>query len=479
MSDQAARPAPDVGRLDLSAGYRLLAAGMLLWTLALAARWPLALSFGDEVGYVGQAKLFLEGKVRPGPDSAGVWAEMPAGLQAKYPLLGGLLLVPLFAAHPRFVFLASVVSALAIAWVAGRALAVWGRSPAWGLVVLLHPTVTLLARTAMTDLPLAALTVGAWWSMRRERPAAAAVLLAIAVALKANGLVLGLALVGGEGLRVWRELLARDRRALLRVGAGAVGVGAGLALSMALSWLASGKLWFSYGYGFLKTPPFWYGHFPTTAPHHVRTLLLLPPLLAAGVWPFWRRRELGPVLVIAGLTGMMCFYYFVDTGRSWAETLVLSPRLILPAVAFLLIGWAELLAALVAARPRLRAGRPLAAALVAVPALLALAISVRHRRWQEPEGEALAAASRLVAARGEHELGLTAESCKIALLYPGRTPALREGAPPVAARPGVVLCGTRSWSYRTGDVATPCNFPGYAVESERDGFQLLVRTNGQ
>jgi hypothetical protein len=473
MSDQAVRPSPEVGRLDFSAGYRLLAAGMLLWTLAQVARWPVALSFGDEIGYVGQAKLLLEGKVRPDLDSAGAWTPTPDGWRAKYPLLGGILLAPLCAAHPRLVFLAGVASALVIAWIAGRALAGWGRSPAWGLVVLLHPTVTLLARTAMTDLPLVAFTVGAWWSLRRGRLAAAAVLLMLTVAIKATGPVLALAIVAGEGVRCWPALRARERRAFLHVGAGAVGLGAGLALSMALSWLASGKLWFSYDYRFLKTPPFWYGHFPSTAPHHARTLLLLPPLLVAGVWPLWRRRELGPLLVIAGLTGMMCLYYFVDTGRSWAETLVLSPRLILPAVAFLLVGWADLLAAVVEARPW--ACRGATAALVAVPALLALAISVRHRRWQEPEGEALAAASRLVSERGEHALGLTPESCKVALLYPGHTPWVREPPIPGGARPGVVLCGTRSWSYRTGDVPTTCDLAGYAVESEREGFKILVR----
>jgi hypothetical protein len=477
MSDHPARPAPEVGRLDLRAAYRLLAAGMLLWTLALAVRWPLALSFGDEVGYVGQAKLFLAGKVRPEPESPGVWVTTPQGPRAQYPLLVPALMAPFVAASPRLVFLTGVAAALAIAFVAGRVLAAWGRSPAYGLVVLLHPTVTLIARTAMSDLMLAAFSVGAWWAVRRDRRGVAFVLLAFTVAAKPIGFLLALAIVVGEALHLGPELRAGERSARRRVAAAAAGMAAGLALLLALNVLAADKLWFDYDHRFLGTPPFWFKYFPTSAPRHALSLLLVPPLLAAGAWPFWRRRDFGPLLVIVGLTGMMCFYFFVDTGRSTLETLVLAPRLILPVVAFLLIGWADLLAGAAGAFPRLR--RALPAVLVVAPALLAFAISVRHRRWQEPEAEALAAAERLVAARGEHELGSTAESVKIALLYPGPTPSLREGAPARAGQPGVVLCGTRSWSYRTGDVAIPCSFPGYTVESERDGFQLLVRTNAQ
>jgi hypothetical protein len=44
----------------------------------------------------------------------------------------------------------------------------------------------------------------------------------------------------------------------------------------------------------------------------------------------------------------MCFYFFVDHGRTKIETLVLAPRLLLPAVAFLLVGYAEMAAGLAA-----------------------------------------------------------------------------------------------------------------------------------
>ena len=82
MSEPAERPAP-----PHPDGDRLLAAGMLLWTLVFCLHWPAALSFGDEIGYVGQARLLLQGQVRPSADSPGVWVPTPHGPAIKYPLL--------------------------------------------------------------------------------------------------------------------------------------------------------------------------------------------------------------------------------------------------------------------------------------------------------------------------------------------------------------------------------------------------------
>jgi hypothetical protein len=453
----------------------ILAAGMLLWLAALVALWPAALSFGDEVGYIGQIKVFLTGHMRPSPGDPGIWFDLGTGPVAKFPPFVPLLLTPLYALAPRLVFASGVAAALALAFVTSRALRAWGHRSTWALLVLAHPTVIVIARTVMVDLMLAAFSVGAWWALRRGRSLLSAVLFAAVVCTKPTGLVIAPALLAGEALRVRQALGRRDRPTLARLGYAGLGIGAGIIVTVALNLLGAGQLWYAYSHAhqYLHGPAFRPSFFSRSAPVHAASLLLLPPLLLAGAVPLWRRRELGPLLVAAALGGLMCFYFFVDTGRSRFETLVLSQRLILPVVAFLLLGYADGLAALMARAARLW---PLfAAALVLAPALTALAISTRHRRWQEPGKAALAVAETAVAERGSGELGLLHESIKVGLMFRGPT---RIVAPEAAAgAPGVVLCSEQTSSYRTAPTErlASCALPGYDDLGARDSFHVLVR----
>jgi hypothetical protein len=235
----------------------------------------------------------------------------------------------------------------------------------------------------------------------------------------------------------------------------------------------SGRAWFIYDLRFIGKPPFWYEHFPNTASKYAATLLLVPPLLVSGLWPYWRRRELGPLFLICGLIALMSFYFFVDRGRTTVETLIMSPRLILPAVAFLLIGYADNLAALVAwargGRPALAA--PVVALLVAVPLAVALPISVRHRHWQQESAAALAIASRLAAENSDHRLGVDEGTIKAGLLYPGPvTIATLDPAPPP-----VVACSDTSISYRSPVRRRGCVLPGYHESAAIGAFGVLTR----
>jgi len=449
----------------------LLAAGMLLWVAVLLARWPLALSFGDEVGYVGQVRLLLDGRVHPLPESPGVWLATAHGRVTKFPLLLPLLVTPLFAVTPRLVFASGVLAALALCFVASRVLKAWGRSPLWGLVFLAHPTVVILARTVMADLLLAAFAVGAWWALRRGRGVLGGSLIALVVGTKAIGFFVAMGLVAGEALRAWGAIARREpgaREQLVRAVAGLV---SGMVFTSALNVVTTGEPGFVYdqAHQYLGTPQFWPRYFPTSAPAYATALALLPPLLVAGAWPFWRRREFGPLAVIAGLTALMCFYFFVDRGRTRLETLVLAPRLILPVVAFLLVGYADLLAGLAERAPR--AAPALAALLVVAPALVCLAVSSRHRAWQEGEAAAVAEAARAVQAARAPELGLTGNASKAALLYPGRVSMYVAGV----HEPDVVLCNAGSESYRDPASIVTCALPGYEERAARDAFHVFVR----
>ncbi len=447
----------------------LLWLGMLLWVIAIAVRWPAALSMSDEVSYVAQAKLLLDGHLAPLADTPGVWHLGPKGPQAIcYPFLYPILIAPFVALNPRSAFILSLASALAITWVASRALRSWGRRPIWALVALAHPTVVLIARTLMADLPLSAFAVGAWWALRNDKRLAAVILLVLVVGAKVVGVPIAAALIAGEALRSWRAILSRDRQAIAHLAWAVAGLILGLVFVIGLNLAGSGKLWYEYDHWFLGGPPFALKYLPASGRRHLMTLLLLPPLLFVGAFPFWRRREWSALLVVGGFTAMMATYYFVDTGRIWVETMILSPRLILPAVAFLLIGYADALAAV--AERIARGRRWYTPAVIVAPAIIALAISVKHAGWQKKNAGGREAAAAVAAELGVHEIGLTEPALKDGMLYPGKTVAVGSGHDPK-----VVLCHKNASSYREGQSAVPCELPRYDIKLDGDEFRVLVR----
>ena len=449
-------------------GEALLWAGVALWLVVLLLTWPMALSFGDEVAYLGQARLLLDGQIRPQLDSAGLWFPGPTGLMTKYPLFPALLLMPLLAIHPRTVFLFSVMATVGLIWFASRVLRSWGRAPGWALLLLAHPGIVILSRTAMADVPFAAAAVGAWWTLNRGRPVVAAALLAFLVMLKAPGVGLGSLLVAGCGAAWWRKGMLRNTEVMRRLIIAGICLVVGLVCAGALTLLTTGRPGLGYS-GMHGAKPFSLDYLPTSGWTHLVSLVLCPPLLLGGALPYWKKRELGPLFVIAGFAVLMSTYFFVDWGPSWAESLVLSQRLILPVVAFLLIGYAELAASLLA---RLRFDARWALVILGVLALAVTGgISSRHLRWQRPMQKALAAASATAAAAGTDELALTYGAAKVGLLYPG---PVRQFVPGTS-QARVVLCGRDSASYRVPGLMGNCQFAGYRIDRSIDGFDILVR----
>jgi hypothetical protein len=452
-----------------------------LWIAVIAASWPRAVSFGDELGYVGRAELLLGGHLHYVPGSIGLWMDTPHGVVGKYPLLPSLLLAPLVAIAPRAAFALSIAAAVLLAFTARAALRSWGRSPLWALVVLAHPTVVILARTAMADVPQAAAAVAAWWACKRGRAAATIIWLTLLVTLKATGGVLAFAIVAGEAASSWPALRARDRAAIRRVGSGVAGGALGYALSLAQLRIANGT--FASGYETLHQiyVPFALSYVRDRVPAHAKTLLLLPPLLVAGAWPFWRRRDFGPLFVAGGLFALMCVYYFADTGASRLETLVLSPRIILPVVVFLLIGYGAWLDDLVR-RPRPGAieGPALVPAWVAgalVTATLAsvAGVSFVHWRSQRDMGIVREIASAAADAHGDHTLGVSESAAKAGVLHDGPTTVYD----PARAGPAVVFCSEASASHRVIDPPTSCKLPGYHPIAVRGGFFALARDDAR
>jgi hypothetical protein len=349
--------------------------------------------------------------------------------------------------------------------------------------------IVILSRTAMADVPQAAAAVAAWWACRRGRAFAIVAWLTILMALKSTGSVLALAIVAGEGVSSWSALRAGDTCAWRRLGAGILGGGLGFALGLAQNRVANGTFSSGYDAVFERITPFALSYLPARLPTYLTTLLLEPPLLVVGAWTFWRRRDFGPLFVVGGFLAMMCFYFFSDTGASRLESFVLSPRLILPVIAFLLVGyssWLDELAtrvrgAVAASDARSVTTPPsmpqpatpawLAAALVVIPLVSAAAVSLRHWRNQRAMGFVLEVASAVADAQGDRTLGVTSNASKAGVLHDGPTTLFD----PASTRTATVFCSERSASHRESGPSYSCIFPGYHTVTAREGFYALAR----
>ncbi|HEY2900454.1 MAG TPA: hypothetical protein VGL59_07760, partial [Polyangia bacterium] len=386
----------------------------------------------------------------------------------KYPLFLPLLMVPFFALAPGLVFLPGVLAGIALAWMAGRILESWGKSRLWGLIILLDPTVALLSRTVMSDVPLALFGLCTWYHLRRGAGWQTTLFAALAVIIRVNGVVTVGALLAGQSL-----VLLRDRRrpmAVLRAMTPLLlGMSIGGAVLIGLNLLANGTV--HSGYNESASQAFGLRFLATSGRAHLKSLLLCPPLLVLGAWPYWRRRDFAALFASLASILMMIVYFFVDWGVGFIDTLVLSRRLILPSVVFLLVGYADILAQVFRGFRWVRVGQ---AAAVVLPALLALALGHKHRQWQMPAHRALVRAEMRAKRIDSDELGVTPSAFKIGLLFPGRTVFVARDR----GQPKLVLCHSAEGSYRMRGVSYSCALPGYRVAEAmaEDDYYLLERT---
>lgn len=453
-----------------------IALGLGLWLVVMVWNWPVALSFGDEVGYVGQARLFLQGRIRPTVEAPGIWHPTASGgLIAKYPLFHPLLLAPFIAVNPRSAFLLGIGTAIALVVCAARFLRRWGRDPLWALLLLAQPAISVLSRTLMADLLISVFLFGAYVCLQRNRLWSTALLVAATMATKPTGPLLAGLLLVGDFVSTWRDVRDRNAATIRRwIGAG-MGFGLGILLIVAQNLLANGSP--RYGYYQRFGPPSFEPRFlSSTGVAHAKSLLLNPPLLVVGIWPFWKRRDFGPIAVVVGLVGLMSIYFFVDWGRNWADSLVLSQRLILPAVVFLMVGYVICLSDLLSAAKRKFGawiGTVCMAALILFPASVGQAIGSRHRRWQEAMHQGLVAVTEVAREIGTDRIALTPDALKYGLLFRGTTSmylADREN-------PDAVLCATKNTSYRVWEVDYSCVIPGYERVRSIPGSDVLVRSD--
>ena len=107
--------------------------------------------------------------------------------------------------------------------------------------------------------------------------------------------------------------------------------------------------------------------------------------------------------------------------------------------------------------------------LVAAAPLMSLAVGLRHQRQLAPLLEARRAAERLHARHEEGPLGVTYDAMKAGILSGAELERYIAGG----RAPCVVLCNSRSYSYRT-DEPVACELEGYRVAQEVAGYRVLV-----
>jgi len=446
--------------------WRPFLIGLALWIVATAVTWPSTLTFYDGVGYVGQARNLSQGRLLPGPETPGVWVETPDGYVPRYPLLLPLALTPLFAISPYLVFVVGALAAVALAIVGAVILDRFRGEPFWGLVFLIHPTLALMSRTVMTDLALSVFALSSWWALHRRRRLASIVLFALLVSIKPTGIPIALILVSFEALR----FVTRHRRGqLLQEGwpllAAIVGCAIGGLTVAGLNLMATGTLGYGYSWAHLGRTTFSLEYLPSSGLTHVRSLIAVPPLLIAGLWSLWKRGAGGAALAAVGLVGLSSSYWFVDRAPGLAN-LIVAPRLILPAVAFLLLGYVDIVGGIA---ERLGVTRLACWIVVVLAPAVALSLGIVHGQREAPMVRARAAAMHTAEDYPAGPIGVTFPAMKTGMLIPSEILWFGTGD----SRPCVVLCNTASESLRNPG-SFDCGSEGYDEEIRIDSYTILV-----
>lgn len=371
---------------------------------------------GDEVNYVDQAARLLAGDWPPAVD-----------LRSKYPYFWPALLAAFWGAVGEgAVFALGPLCWLGAAWLLRRDAVAWGLKRWWGWVLALTPALALYGRTAMTDVPAAALILAAVQAAERRRPLIVAAALVAAVWLRVAALVPALALVVAA-LWAWRRQ-PPPRRALVASSAVAL---LGAAVWMAHNTVVWGAPW-ALGYQPGEAEWVWRGSLGRLVFYGTSLALMPPLLLPLGLAAQWRRAPLRVAVVVAVLLAQS-LYYYVDRVPSWWASQVVGQRLVLPAVLLLLAPWAAMLRRLVG---RLAPQWDTAALLLGLVA--AVLVGAQHGAVAAPH-----AAARALCARAAHKpLWMAPTAGRVAVFC--REATARNVAWPGAIVPAGVLYLTTS-----------------------------------
>ncbi len=356
-----------------------------LWLLALMALYavlylvfyPPIYTSVDEASTFRMAFLLRHGSLVP-HDPDFFPSISPLGLHGRtyrFPIGFPALLAPLAGGGGRAFFLLNPALHLAATWFFAKTLQALRMPPRYAALYLLYPSAVLFTRTLLSDPFAASLTTIALYCLLRRRttPWASALLGLALLTRSASVLAAGavfVALLIGD----WRT---QDEVPLWRGRAVPFGLGLlpFLAVSGWYNWYTMGNvLKTGYSADQLSLAGLW-----TAGPLYAESLLLLFPgmLLAPLLYRgrFWRIGLLSTTAVVL----LAAAYNESTYGNTPLETLISTPRQVLPVVPFLLLAYCGLLSAW---RRKIAWARvPLSLPAAATLLVMAAVLSGLHQRY--------------------------------------------------------------------------------------------------
>ncbi|MBM3314647.1 glycosyltransferase family 39 protein [candidate division WOR-3 bacterium] len=328
--------------------HRFFWAGLAVYAAAYLLLYPPTTAIVDEHAYLTQAYLFRSGHLSydgspvPVPHQCVDRRDQGGRVVSKYPPGTGLWLVPFTLPGWRWVFVSGLVLALTgtglVAAVLRRLQP--GSDPAWALLFLCYPTVTVFSRTVMSDLPATvAGLAGFYFLLRGGRWT---MLAGTALGLSCLFRYTMVAMVPPFAAVALARKDMREQGAETRGGVPALG-----RLLLGLAPFGAMIIFYNvYAYGGAFSLPlsaddrFDLGFLPRNLVYYGANLLAWYPLMLLGPLAAGRanRLRLGlPAAAVVLLYG--CFSYTHQTPNV-AERITIGMRYLLPALPYFIIGYA-------------------------------------------------------------------------------------------------------------------------------------------
>jgi hypothetical protein len=316
---------------DMRFGWRVVAAMLAIYTLSFAIFYPEVPTNDDEANYIVQVRMLLAGDSEITQLDAFTGEEI-IDTPSTYPLGMAMIAAPFVAVFGwRGAFAVACLGLLVMVVVTGRWIESEGRSPVFALLVLGLPSVLVLGRVAMSDVPSGALVaVGLylfWRGLDGGYPwwLAAGFVAGASWVLRASNPVLFVPLFIGTVLR-------RESKAWALVVGGLVG----LSLRLVSHRLFFGEAFFERSY---------YRFSPLTLderlPLYLLGLVILVPggLIFAALYRGRRRPEL--LTTIAIFLILYLFQRYSTIESSLTKRLVLALRYLIPLLPILVFTMSE------------------------------------------------------------------------------------------------------------------------------------------
>lgn len=326
---------PPVVDRSIAAHWMALGGMVAVYLVLFSYYYPCTHGIEDEVGFINQSLVWSRGAISA--ESAG-FDQLDDFIAHKGRHVGwrnpgrSLLVLPflMFGGLPA-IFVSGAVIHLLVTLTAALTLANLGRSPLSAALVLCHPTLAIYSRTIMGDEPAAlGLSCALFAFVATDRPgwwAGAAIGLAAVMRYQA-GLVLpffALAILTSPHVR------RRGMQSLYCLISGG---------TFAIALVTYNLHLYGNLTGWVGTGMFGLQYFPRNLAFYVLSLSVVYPLMVLAPAIDRSKARYAVLAILTPLLLFMSYWFFQDRHSSWAYTLVIGQRLIIPLIPVLVVSYA-------------------------------------------------------------------------------------------------------------------------------------------